>query len=1195
MLDSQVNDKYKTGVEYHAVPPPYTGNFMPHKPNLILADMDEYVVSESITTVHAVATNKAKTSESKPKSVSEPLIEDWGNPQLKLQEKEDIDSGCSRHMTRNMSYLFSMKKLMVDMLPLVETPKEVKSLNSVLFTDTECVVLSLDFKLLDESQVLLRVPRKNNMYSVDLKNVALLGGIENLIDHKVKIIRCDNGNEFKNKEMNHFYEKQGNKREFSVAKTPQHNGVAERKNKTLIKAARTMLADSKLPTIFWTEAVNTAYYVQNRREGKKDIEGSGNKEIKAPITKETRVNQEKDNVNSINRVNAVSSTVNAASNEVNAVGRKSSIELPDDPNMHDLEDISIFKDSNEDFFSVEADLNNMETTFQVSPILTTRIHKDHPIKQIIKDIHSSPQTKRMIESMTDHEPKKVIQALTDPGWIEAMQDELLQFKLQQVWKLVDLPYGKRAIGTKWIYRNKKDERVARIEAIRLFLAYASFKDFVVYQLDVKSAFLYGKIEKEVYVCQPLGFEDLEFPNGVYKIDKTLFIKRVKGDILLVQVYVDDIIFRSTRKEMYTEFEKMIHKKFQMSSMGELTFFLRLQVTQKDDGIFISQDKYMDEILKKFIFLTVKTTNTPMETLKPLMKDENAKDVNVHLYRSMIGSLMYLTSLRLDIMFVDSPFDLEAYTDSDYVASLDRKSTIGGCQFLRNRLISWQCKKQIAVANSTTKADYVATANCSGHVLWIQNQMLDYGYNFMNTKIFIDNESTICIVKNLLFHSKTKHIKIRHHFIRDSYENGLYTNDEWNEVKQPLRMELRLNLAKNINEEAQIHVKVDGKKVIISKATIIRDLKFEDKGRVDCLSNEVIFEQLPLMSSTMASAIICLATNQKFNFSKYIFDSMKKQKPRKQRRQDPKETWPSGPTDDALNEENVPAQSNDPPLSRVNIYGSGEDKLILNELVKIYTKLQQRVIDLENTKTVQAQEISSLKKRVKRLEKKRRLRTHGLKRLYKIGLSVRVESSAKERSLDEEDASKQGRNIADINADADTILVDETTKDQGRYDDQEMFDIDVLNDEEVFVETAVTDATTTIVSINDITLALALVEIKKSKPKARCIIIKMLKNFNKVDLEVIWSIVKARFEKLQPVDDMDSFLLHTLKTMFEHHVEDTVWRNKKGLAKVKNWKLFDSCRVHCDTMQNTVYYLLVEKIAASIKFMLPVEVSTADAS
>nr|GEY07045.1 putative ribonuclease H-like domain-containing protein [Tanacetum cinerariifolium] len=180
---------------------------------------------------------------------------------------------------------------------------------------------------------------------------AFITGIKNLIDHKVKIIRCDNGTEFKNKEMNQFCEKQGIKREFSVARTPQHNGVAERKNRTLIEAARTMLADSKLPTSFWAEAVNTTCYVQNK--------------------------------------------------EVNAVGSKSSIELLDDPNMFDLEDIGIFEEFNKDV-GVEAKMNNMDTNILVIPIPTTKIHKDHPVEQIIRDIHSAPQTRRMTKSVTDH-------------------------------------------------------------------------------------------------------------------------------------------------------------------------------------------------------------------------------------------------------------------------------------------------------------------------------------------------------------------------------------------------------------------------------------------------------------------------------------------------------------------------------------------------------------------------------------------------------------------------------------------------------------------------------------------------------------------------------------------------------------------------------------------------------------------------
>ncbi|GKC44627.1 putative ribonuclease H-like domain-containing protein [Tanacetum coccineum] len=289
-------------------------------------------------------------------------------------------------------------------------------------------------------------------------------------------------------------------------------------------------------------------------------------------------------------------------------------------------------------------------------------------------------------------------------------------------------------------------------------------------MDVKSAFLYGKIEEEVYVCQPPGFEDPDFPDRVYKvekalyglhqaprawyetlstylldngfqrgkIDKTLFIKRDKGDILLVQVYVDDIIFGSTKKSLCTEFKKMMHKKFQMSSMGELTFFLGLQ-----------------------------TASTPMKTQKPLLNDEDGEEVDVHLYRSMIGQP------KLGLWYPkDSPFDLVAYTDSDYAgASLDRKSTTGGCQFLGCRLISWQCKKQVVVANSIIEAEYVASSSFCGQVLWIQNQLLDYGFGLS--------------------------------------------------VK-----------AKTINGEVQLQALVDGKKIIITESIMRRDLQLEDATGCD---------------------------------------------------------------------------------------------------------------------------------------------------------------------------------------------------------------------------------------------------------------------------------------------------------------------------------------------------------------------------
>ncbi|GJU35085.1 putative ribonuclease H-like domain-containing protein [Tanacetum coccineum] len=458
--------------------------------------------------------------------------------------------------------------------------------------------------------------------------------------------------------------------------------------------------------------------------------------------------------------------------------------------MFSLGDNATLEATHADFFSDETkvDMSNITTTYLVPSTPNTRIHKDHSLDHVIGNAQSSVQTRRMIKTTNEQgfisvvykgktyedlhtclfacflsqvEPKKVIQALTDLSWIEAVQDELLQ--------------------------NKKDERgiVVRNKARLVGQGYTQEERIDYDEIFAPVARI--EIEEKVYVCQLPGFEDPEFPNIVYKvekalyglhqaprawyetlstyllengfqrgtIDKNLFIKNVKGDILLVQIYVDDIIFGSTKKELCTEFEKLMHKKFQMSSMGELTFFLGL------------------------------ITSTPIETSKPLLKDAEVEDVDFHLYRSIIGSLMYLIASRPDIMFVvcactrfqvipkvlhlhamkrifrylkgqpklglwypkNSPFDLEAYSDSDYAgASLDMKFTIG--------------------------AEYVDAANCCGQVLWIQNQMLNYGYNFMNTKIFIDNESTICIVKNPVFHSKTKHIEIRHHFIRDSYEKRL---------------------------------------------------------------------------------------------------------------------------------------------------------------------------------------------------------------------------------------------------------------------------------------------------------------------------------------------------------------------------------------------------------------------------------------
>ncbi|GKE04743.1 putative ribonuclease H-like domain-containing protein [Tanacetum coccineum] len=283
-------------------------------------------------------------------------------------------------------------------------------------------------------------------------------------------------------------------------------------------------------------------------DGSKPSSDDGKKVDENP-RKESECNdhEKEDNVNNTNNVNA------AGINEVNAVGGKTSIELPFDPNMPALKDYSIFDFSRDDEDDgAMADMNNLDTTIQVSPNLTTRIHKDHPLDQVIGDLQSATQTRKMLKNLKEHGFVSTIQQRTNDKDLQnclfacfLSQEE--PKKLQEVWTLVDLPYGK----SKWVFRNKKDERgivirnkvrlvaqgytqeegidydevlapIARIEAIRLFLAYASFKDFIVYQMDVKSAFLYEKIKEEVYVCQPPGFEDPNFPNRVYKVEKALY-------------------------------------------------------------------------------------------------------------------------------------------------------------------------------------------------------------------------------------------------------------------------------------------------------------------------------------------------------------------------------------------------------------------------------------------------------------------------------------------------------------------------------------------------------------------------------------------------------------------------------------------------------------------------------------------------
>nr|GEV03630.1 ribonuclease H-like domain-containing protein [Tanacetum cinerariifolium] len=616
-----------------------------------------------------------------------------GNPQHAFKDKEVINSGCSRHMTWNMSYLSDFEELNGRYVAFGGNPKGgkifgkgkirtgkldfndvyfikelkfnlfsvsrmCKKKNNVLFTDTEYLVLSPEFKLPDENQVLLRVPRKNNMYNVDLKNIVSFRDLtylfakatldeSNLWHRRLGHINFKTMNKLV-KGIENQLSLKGIKREFSVPRTPQQNGIAERKNRTLIEAARTMLADSLLPILFWAEEPEfegrkpqSKVYVSlssSAQTKEHDDKTKRKAKGKSPVEssrgyRNLSVEFEDFSDNSINEVNAVDSSVPAigqistnSTNTFSAVGpsnaavspthRKSSYmdtsQLHDDPNMPELEDITYYDD--EEDVGAEADFTNLEKKLSQS---MTRVAKDQGgLSQINND---NFHTCMFSSFLSQEEPKR-----------------------------------EEGIDYEEVFAP-----VARIEAIR------------------------------------------------GKIDQTLFIKRQKVDILLMQIYVDDIIFGSTNKDLCKAFEKLIKDKFQMSLMGELTFFLGLQVKQKQDGIFISQDKYVAEILRKFGLTYGKSASTPIDTEKPLLKDPDVKRIFRYLKGKPHLGLWYPK---------DSPFNLVAYSDSDYAgASLDKKSITRGCQFLGCRLISWQCKKQTVVATSSTEAKYVAAASCCAQV------------------------------------------------------------------------------------------------------------------------------------------------------------------------------------------------------------------------------------------------------------------------------------------------------------------------------------------------------------------------------------------------------------------------------------------------------------------------------------------------
>nr|GEV64671.1 hypothetical protein [Tanacetum cinerariifolium] len=862
LLDSQQSEGY------HAVLPPYTGNYMPPKPDLVFAG--EHVVSEFVTSLPDIAKSKVKTSETKLKNVSAIIIEDWvsdseDEDEIETDSKQIKPSFAKVKFVKSIEHVKSLRKFVKENV--------VKSSACWIWRPTRNVIdhISKDSRSYmlkrfnyvdlqgrrksDQGIFNSRCPRrmtKNKSFHTDYQEIdggfVAFGGSPKggEADDGFLVGYSVNSMEFKEKAFDHEYILLL----FMPSNSPLSSSTQSSYDKDVDEVPGKGDESIDVKSAFLYGTIEEEVYV---------CQPHGFKDPHIP-NKVYKIEKALDGLHQALRAWYEALSTYLLENRFRRGIIDKTLFIKKDRGdillVHVYVDDIIFGstkkflcDESEQMMHKRFQMSSMrELTFFLGLQIVSTLMK--PNNALIKDAEAEDVDvhlyRLMIGSLmylTASRPDIMfvvctcVRFLVTPktSHLHAVKRIFIYLKGQPklgLWYPRDSPFDLEAFSNNDFTGASLDRKsitggytqekgidydevfalVARIEAIRLFFAYALFMGFLMYQMDVKSAFLYGTIEEEVYVCQPFGFEDLHFPNKVYQvekalyglhqaprawyetlstyllenrsrrgtIDKTLFIKKDRGDILLVQVYVDDIIFR-------------------------------LQVKQKDDGIFISQDKYVADILKKFYFNTVKTASTLMEPHKALIKDAEAEDVDVHLHILMIGSLMYLTASMPDIMFIvcacarfqvtpktshlhavkrilrclkgqpnlglwyprDSPFDLEAFSNSDYAgSSLDRKSTIGGCQFLGKILISWQCKKQTIVVNSTTKVEYVVAASCYGNVLWIQNQMLDYGLNFMNTKIYINNESTICIVKNPVFHSKTKHIEIRHHFIKDSYEKKL---------------------------------------------------------------------------------------------------------------------------------------------------------------------------------------------------------------------------------------------------------------------------------------------------------------------------------------------------------------------------------------------------------------------------------------
>ncbi|GJW30223.1 retrovirus-related pol polyprotein from transposon TNT 1-94 [Tanacetum coccineum] len=689
----------------------------------------------------------------------------------------------------------------------------------------------------------------------------------NLNEVRVKELTSDNGTEFRNHKLEEFYDEKGISQNFSSPCTPEQNGLAERRNRTLIKAARTIsiivkrhgktaydVFRGRSPDISYFHVFRCPVHIHNHRDHLGKFDEKDDDGFFLGYSLVAKAFRCPSNTKYFPYIlayeNTTPSELPILQEFITEVDNHPTLNEPDQTELTDLLEYA------------EPQNNHIELVNIIGEPLvgiTTRSR--------IKDSDAASASERLyVNFLSEMEPKKLFESLEKEGWIIAMQEELNQNERNKIWKNkmdengIVIKNKTRLVAQGYNQQEGIDYEetfapVARLEAIRIFLAYAAYIGFMVYQIDVKSAFLNGKILEEVYVQQPLGFESSEFPNHVCKLDKalyglkqapkawyetlskfliqhkfvrgtidnTLFTYKTKSDVIIVQIYVDDIIFGSTSSKLSKKFRKLMTKKYEMSMMGELTYILGFQIKQDFKRISIFQEKYVKDLLKKYDLADCALVKYPMLPPNNLGPDESGVSVNETLFRGMIWSLMYLTARRLFIQFSiclcaryqanpkeshlvavkiifrylkGTPnlillypkglgFDLKAYSDSDYTGcNLDRKSTSGGYQILGGKLVCWSTKKQSSVAMSSAKSEYVAAARCCAQVLWIKSQMADYDVLYDKVPIFCDNISAIAISNNPVLHSRTKHINIRYHFIRDHILKG---NIELNFVPTDLQL------------------------------------------------------------------------------------------------------------------------------------------------------------------------------------------------------------------------------------------------------------------------------------------------------------------------------------------------------------------------------------------------------------------------